>query len=168
MINKKLNVHIDVNLEEQKWSNYLILLNDKYSLEELVVYTLEGLSLNVKSVEISLILTNDNVIRKYNAKFRDKDSSTNVLSFPAESPVVKQNGFISEYLFLGDILFSFETIKKEALTRNISIIDHFIHLFIHSLLHLLGFNHNSEEEAKIMEKLEVEILHKFGIDSPYE
>ena len=70
-------------------------------------------------------------------------------------------------VFLGDIIFSIETILSEAKINNISLIDHLIHLFIHGLLHLLGYDHKIEDEARDMENLEITILEQLSIPNPY-
>ena len=99
-----------------------------------------------------------------NKQFRNINKPTNVLSFPS------LNNSTSNFkeVFLGDIIFSIETILSEAKINNISIIDHLIHLFIHGLLHLLGYDHKTEDEARDMENLEITILEQLSIPNPYE
>ena len=69
--------------------------------------------------------------------------------------------------FLGDVIFSSETIANEANQENKSIENHLIHLFIHSVLHLLGYDHETNDKALIMESLEIKILNNLNIDNPY-
>jgi probable rRNA maturation factor len=71
-------------------------------------------------------------------------------------------------MYLGDVAFCYSKIKQEAADQNISFKDHFIHLFVHSILHLLGFDHDNEEDADVMESLEVDILKDLFIASPYD
>ncbi len=92
--------------------------------------------------------------------FLNKNSATNVLSFPSKH-------LANDILFLGDIIFSIETILKEAKIDNKSAGNHLIHLFIHAVLHLLGYDHETEEKAKKMENLEIKILGSLKIDNPY-
>ena len=92
--------------------------------------------------------------------FRKKNSATNVLSFPS-------NDKFDNILFLGDIIFSIESIKREANRDNKSVENHLTHLFIHAVLHLLGYDHETEEQAEKMENLEIEILSNLQIDNPY-
>ena len=109
---------------------------------------------------ISLFFSGDRKIIELNYKFRKLNSVTNILTFP--SLTNSKNTF-----FLGDIIFSNETICKEAKRNNKSVNNHLTHLFVHGILHLLGYDHQTEEEAKKMENLEIEILGKLGIASPY-
>ena len=84
-----------------------------------------------------------------------------MLSFPS-------NNKYNDTLFLGDIIFSIETILKEAKRDNKSVENHLIHLFIHAVLHLLGYDHITEEKAEKMENLEIQILSNLQIDNPYK
>ena len=113
---------------------------------------------------ISIMFSGDKKVMELNNQFRKINKPTNVLSFPSSinSPTNFKN------IFLGDIIFSIETIISEAKTNNKSTIDHLIHLFIHGLLHLLGYDHKTEDEARIMENLEICILNKLSIANPYE
>lgn len=123
-----------------------------------------------KLIELSALLTDDNEIKELNHKFRGKNKATNVLSFPNQ--VIKE-GKISDlvieegYLYLGDIAFSLETMAKEAQLENKKLIDHYSHLMIHSLLHLIGFDHKKHEDAIQMQQLEIALLSRIGVKSPY-
>lgn len=117
--------------------------------------------------EISLLLTNDNEIRKLNKRYRKKNTPTNVLSFPACCAPLSVSG-VDTPLILGDIIIALETLVCESAANGIPLEDHFSHLFAHGLLHLLGFNHAQETEALAMERLEGKILADMGIKNPYE
>ena len=97
--------------------------------------------------EISILLTNDNFIQKLNAKYRKMDKPTNVLSFPMDDDVMR-----------GDIIISYETIKKEAELENKNIKDHLALMVTHGTLHLAGYDHIKDEEAEEMEAMERKIL----------
>lgn len=112
--------------------------------------------------ELSLVFTNDKEMQKLNFKWRHKNKTTNVLSFPCT------NTFDQPNEMLGDIVFSYETIKKEAIEKNISFRDHFIHLFVHGFLHLMGYDHQETKEAEQMEQLEINILERLSIQNPYQ
>ena len=125
------------------------------------IYERTGLiSSNSKNL-ISISFSEDKKIKELNNCFRQKKSATNVLSFPS-------NNIFKNQLFLGDIIFSIETIQREANRDNKSVANHLIHLFIHAVLHLLGYNHETEQQAKKMEDLEIEILRNLKIDNPYK
>ena len=112
--------------------------------------------------ELSLLLTDDKRIRIVNRDWRGFDKATNVLSFPAAPP-----DRIATSPILGDIVVAYETVEREALSEGKSLGDHFSHLVIHGLLHLLGEDHESDAEAERMEGLEVAALARLGIADPY-
>ncbi len=112
--------------------------------------------------ELSLLFTNDASIRKLNGEWRDKDKPTNVLSFPGSDPVDDRYGPL-----LGDIVFGFETISSEARDMGVDFSDHLSHLTVHGLLHLFDYDHQTDEEAELMEGLEKTILASLSIDDPY-
>jgi probable rRNA maturation factor len=110
--------------------------------------------------EVTVLLTDDAEMRDLNRAWRGKDASTNVLSFPAEDKPAGPGP-------LGDIVLAYETIRNEARNTDIPLADHVSHLVIHGLLHLLGFDHISDEEAERMETLEKAALATLGIADPY-
>lgn len=115
--------------------------------------------------ELSVTLTDDAHIQPLNATYRGKDAPTNILSFAPELPP-KANS--DGYIHLGDLVISLETLKKESLELNRKYDYHFIHLLIHGLLHLLGYDHEDEQSALIMEEKEEELLAMHHIPSPYK
>ncbi|WP_040638312.1 rRNA maturation RNase YbeY [Microvirga lotononidis] len=112
--------------------------------------------------EASVMLTDDAQIRELNRTWRGKDKPTNVLSFPApEQPGA--NG----PRHLGDIALAYETLVRESEEESKELSHHFAHLIVHGVLHLLGYDHEVESEAEIMEGLEVKALATLGIADPY-
>ena len=124
------------------------------------IYEQIGFVYNNSKTLISISFSGDKKIMELNSCFRKKKSATNVLSFPS-------NNKFNNTLFLGDIIFSIETILKEAKRDNKTVENHLIHLFVHAVLHLLGYEHETEEQAKKMENLEIKILSNLQIDNPY-
>ena len=118
-----------------------------------------------KKYYLSVLLTDDNRIKEINKKYRKINKSTNVLSFPQndERFVTKKTSKI----ILGDIVISLEKIINESRLQNKNLSDHLSHMVVHSLLHLLGFNHEKVKDFKIMKKKEINILSKLSISSPY-
>lgn len=125
-----------------------------------------------RSFEIGVILTDDTNIKTLNKNYRGKNKPTNVLSFPQ----LNLQNFrrtsldifpVSSEIPLGDILLAFQTIQRECLEQGKSLEDHVIHLITHGTLHLLGYDHMRQAEAKAMEKLECDILESLGYPDPY-
>lgn len=110
---------------------------------------------------VCVLFTDDNEVRKLNADYRGKDRPTNVLAFTAG------DGLSPEHDYLGDIAIAFETCRGEAAERRISLRDHAAHLLIHGMLHLMGYDHDSDETATAMERREAEILAVLGVPDPY-
>ncbi len=123
-----------------------------------------------KRVELSLLLTGDSKIIELNRHFRYKDQTTNVLSFPSfEVQPFRWKSIAAAKApqYLGDIAMSYSVLEKESLERNISLQDHYTHLLVHSVLHLLGFDHIEKQQEEEMMIIEVAILKHFGINNPY-
>lgn len=113
--------------------------------------------------ELSLLLTSDVEIRALNQEWRGKDGPTNVLSFPMEPPSTPDG----HARLLGDVAMAAETVRREAFESDRTVAQHAAHLVVHGVLHLLGFDHLSEEDAVCMEALEVRALESLGIPNPY-
>ena len=122
------------------------------------------------AIEISVRLTSDDEVRQLNAQYRGKDKPTNVLSFPMIQPdlldTVTQNSDDGEVL-LGDIVLAHGVCAVEAAEKGIGIADHLTHLIVHGTLHLLGYDHQADDEAEGMEALECAVLAGLGIVDPY-
>ncbi len=112
--------------------------------------------------EVSLCLTDDAGLRALNARWRGINEPTNVLSFPA-AQAERPNGTP----MLGDIALAFETLAREAGESGAPLADHYRHLVAHGFLHLIGYDHQSDEEAERMEELEKRILARLGVADPY-
>ena len=117
---------------------------------------------DILKLDLEVSFCKEKQIRALNKKFRGKDAATNVLSFPDEEQKLLSNQCIGELLICQNIL------EKEALDQEKTTFDHFIHLMIHSMLHILGYGHEDENDAILMETKEVEFLSKIGIKDPYK
>jgi probable rRNA maturation factor len=121
-------------------------------------------------VEISVRLTTDDEVHALNKQYRGKDKPTNVLSFPMVQSdlldTVSQNSDDGE-LLLGDIVLAYGVCAAEAAERGISTADHATHLLVHGTLHLLGYDHMTDDEAESMEEIERQALASLGIADPY-
>lgn len=114
-------------------------------------------------IELSLLFINDASIQEINTKWREMDKPTNVLSFPTKD--LRHDD--TPLPLLGDIIFAYETIKREAEEQNKSFDAHLSHLMVHGYLHLLGFDHVENEDAEHMELTETRILASIGLSNPY-
>jgi probable rRNA maturation factor len=112
--------------------------------------------------QASVMLADDAEMRRLNAQFRNKDKATNVLSFPSGQPEEERGP-----LMLGDIAIGFETVRTEAARDGKTMQNHLVHLLVHGLLHLIGYDHLTPDEAEEMEALEVGILATLDIPDPY-
>jgi probable rRNA maturation factor len=108
------------------------------------------------------VFTDDASVRVLNRQYRGQDRATNVLSFPAAPLHPGRLGPL-----LGDIVMARETIAAESAAAGLDFADHLTHLMIHGFLHLVGHDHESDDEAAIMERLETAILGRLGIADPY-
>jgi probable rRNA maturation factor len=116
----------------------------------------------VEGAELSLVFTDDEHVRVLNRQYRGKDSPTNVLSFPGAADKPGAYGPL-----LGDIVVAEETVAREASDQSLSFDDHLVHLVVHGFLHLLGYDHEDDAEAAVMEGMETQILAGLGIADPY-
>ncbi len=112
-------------------------------------------------VEISVLITSADAIQLLNRDYRDKDAPTNVLSFPSGMPE------LDSVQALGDIVFCAEVVHSEAEAQLKAPLDHWAHLIVHGTLHLLGLDHETDQDADAMEAAEIQILSASGIKNPY-
>ncbi len=144
---------IDVIIEDEAWKEALP------DAGALAAACLEAAAASDPAAagEVALLMTGDAAMQDLNSRFRGKDAPTNVLSFPADGVAG----------FLGDIALARETCIREAAERNISLRNHAAHLIVHGILHLIGYDHQSDAEADAMESRETEILGAMGAPDPY-
>lgn len=114
-----------------------------------------------QEAELTVRIVGREESRELNSRYRSKDCATNVLSFPAGLP----EGI--DLPLLGDIVVCAPLVADEAAQQGKSLSDHWAHLVIHGVLHLLGYDHVQEAEALEMEALETDVLAGLGIDDPY-
>jgi probable rRNA maturation factor len=136
--------------------NNQILLNISNDIDEFIAY------FSVEKIDVEVSFCTAEQIKDLNYKFRKKDYETNVLSFPAESSIGIQNACC------GEVIICYEVLNNEAIESSKNITNHFKHLLIHSLLHLLGYEHDKENDAILMESEEIKFLSKIGISDPYK
>ena len=159
---------VDLIIEDTRWKTLNLFSIANAAFKE----TLSELDLRSENFVCSVLACNSEKIKGLNAQFRGKNNSTNVLSFPLKAEKYDTKGSLkfkanADLLELGDIAIAYEVCKKEANVSKIKFEDHVYHLIIHSVLHLLGYDHEEEKNATEMEKIEVQVLANLGISNPY-
>lgn len=125
------------------------------------MWALAVLKGRLESAEVVIRVVDEEESQRLNRDFRDKDKATNVLSFPFEVPAQVESTHI------GDLVICAPVVIREAAEQQKPAADHWAHMVVHGLLHLLGYDHQDEEEAEEMESLERVILGSMGITDPY-
>jgi probable rRNA maturation factor len=125
-----------------------------------------SLNVSIGEAELAVMLTDDAGIRTLNNNWRGVDKPTNVLSFPALQPTGR-GGPDDAPRMLGDIAIAYETTRKEADDEQKPFDHHLSHLAVHGFLHLIGYDHEDDDDAEAMEALEQEILAQLGIPDPF-
>jgi len=144
----------DIRIADPAWESWQ---NDLDAFVSNVLTTASGET--GQGGQIDLLLTGDDEIHELNRQWRDKDKPTDILSFPSDE--------FAEPGFLGDIAISMGVMTRDAEKMKKDPKDHFSHLLVHGYLHLLGYDHQVDDEADEMEGLEVRILAELGISNPY-
>jgi probable rRNA maturation factor len=168
---------VAVELQEPLWVDHIPHCQALIHRAVIASYVFAGFSTEpsssevtlISEAELSVVLANDASVQALNKEYRGKDKPTNVLSFstlddPDEADLASQRGVLP----LGDIVLSLETLILEANEQSKRLEDHFTHLLVHGVLHLLGYDHIEDDDALEMEGLEVDILNRLGVENPYE
>lgn len=160
------SILVDIIFESPLWAKSK--LSARQRVHDVLTVTWDMVPKRPKGVtpELTVTLSHDSKIQILNKHYRSKDKPTNVLSFPMFDKISDIPSGAGQ-VPLGDIIIAFETIKREAIEQNKTLPDHFTHMLIHGFLHLLGYDHMNDKDAKSMESLEIKILKKLGIDNPY-
>jgi probable rRNA maturation factor len=146
-------LEVEFDCAAPRWSDLLEHLEETANTALQVAAKHEGVS-----GVVSLLFTDDAAIQLLNARWRDQDKPTNVLSFPADARAKP---------LLGDLALALETIEREAAEQGKKVHDHTVHLLVHGFLHLIGYDHIQNEDAEVMEARECEILRELSIADPY-
>ncbi|MGE0717520.1 MAG: rRNA maturation RNase YbeY [Alphaproteobacteria bacterium] len=150
-----MTVHIAIRIEERSWR---AAVPDARALVRRAVRAALRVApaRPADDTEMTVLLADDALLHRLNRDFRGKDKPTNVLSFTAGEPGL-----------LGDVAIAWETTAAEAVAAGKPVADHLAHLVVHGTLHLLGYDHETTEDAATMEPLEVKALAGLAIADPY-
>lgn len=149
--------HIELRIESPLW--------DGQPLAEKTVRNsvlAAAAALSTADGEVSIVLTDDSVIRSLNRDWRGIDKPTNVLSFPASGATTGEGTHL-----LGDIVIAFETLERECADESREFLHHLAHLAVHGFLHLNGYDHETDRQAEEMEGLESRIMAGLNMPDPY-
>jgi len=156
-------LNVDITRQSDAWD---------LAAEEVVLRTVQTVFLETgKGLkgphELSVLLADNEFIHTLNRKYRGKDKPTNVLSFPQADLLVTDDAGLMGEVALGDVVLAIETVEEEARAQAKTFEHHLTHLVVHGVLHLLGYDHESDADAEEMEALEVEILKGMKVTNPY-
>jgi probable rRNA maturation factor len=148
---------IEVEIEAEAWT--LALPDAEAVVQTAADATLTGMApSDVETPVVCVMLTDDDTVADLNQRFRGKAGPTNVLSFPAPANPEGQ---------IGDIALAYGVCAREAAEQGKTLSQHLMHLTVHGVLHLLGYDHEDDGEAEAMEALERSILETLGVPDPY-
>jgi len=158
---------IDINISEPEWKDSFLDVDEvaRRAMTMTLKMAMLPRVLDGRQIEASIVLANDDLTQVLNREYRGKDKPTNVLSFAAleaGDPAPPDGPYP-----IGDIILAYQTIDRESKEQGKFFKDHFTHMIVHGTLHLLGYDHETEDEANIMESLEIRILEKMNIQNPY-
>lgn len=155
-------LELAVSIQDERWTDDLPGVSELVDMA--VSAALEGAE-EPGPVEVSVVLADDTFVHTLNKAYRGQDKPTNVLSFAQRDGGAMQ--VEGEPEVLGDVIVAYETTTREASEQDKPLKHHLCHLLVHGVLHLLGYDHQDDEEAGDMEGLETTILARLGIADPY-
>jgi probable rRNA maturation factor len=156
---------IDISVQDPEWK---VLGDVEQIVREAASITLTAAIMPKfaygRQLEVSIVLANDDLVQVLNREYSNKDKPTNVLTF---ATLDSEEPAIEGILNLGDVFMAYQTIARECQEQGKFLLDHVKHLTVHGVLHLLGYDHQTDEEATDMETLEIRILERLGVQNPY-
>jgi probable rRNA maturation factor len=166
----KMEPLVDTVIEDERWGKNLPPLAERAARA-----TLSELGLDPAGFAIVVMGCDDARIAALNTEFRGKPTPTNVLSWPSDERAAETPGTVPDLPDgdpddpeeLGDIAIAWETCHREAQDQAKAMDDHVTHLLVHATLHLLGYDHEDEADAALMEGTEIRVLAKLGVANPY-
>ncbi len=169
-----IGLSINIDASASAWKSAFPRLRQKIEQAAALAFTRakKPLAFKGRHFEVNILLTTDAAVKSLNHDYRGKNKPTNVLSFPQFDMHSFRKSHLESFpqkmtLPLGDVVLAHQTIRRECREQSKDIESHTIHLVIHGTLHLLGYDHMRLKDAKIMERLECDILATLGYSDPY-
>lgn len=131
--------------------------------EKLISWAELPLSDHLQTAELTVRLVDDKEMTQLNHAYRQQNKATNVLAFPSAIPA----GVELEYPLLGDVIICPSVLRAESIEQDKPLAEHWAHIIIHGVLHLLGYDHIQESDAEVMQATEIKLLAKLGFSNPY-
>ena len=160
---------VEIVIEDKRWADVAF----KQLCDRAVAATLSTFDLDPSLFTVEILACDDTRIALLNRDFRGQAKPTNVLSWPSAERAASKDGEVpilpcaNKDAELGDIAISYDTCAREAIQADKPLTDHLLHLLVHATLHLLGYDHQRDQDATLMERIEVMTLGKLGVDNPY-
>ena len=160
---------VEIVIEDERWADVAF----KQLCDRAVAAALRTFDLDPSLFTVEILACDDTRIALLNRDFRGQAKPTNVLSWPSAERAASKDGdapilpCANKDAALGDIAISYDTCVREAIQADKPLTDHLLHLLVHATLHLLGYDHQRDQDATLMERIEVKTLGKLGVDNPY-
>ena len=160
---------VEIVIEDERWADVAF----KQLCDRAVEAALSTFDLDPSLFTVEILACDDTRIALLNRDFRGQAKPTNVLSWPSAERAALKDGdapilpCANKDAELGDIAISYDTCTREAIQADKPLTDHLLHLLVHATLHLLGYDHQRDQDATLMERIEVKTLGKLGVDNPY-
>ena len=160
---------VEIVIEDERWADVAF----KQLCDRAVSAALSTFDLDPSLFTVGILACDDTRIALLNRDFRGQAKPTNVLSWPSAERAASKDGdapilpCANKDAELGDIAISYDTCALEAFQADKPLTDHLLHLLVHATLHLLGYDHQRDQDATLMERIEVKTLGKLGVDNPY-
>jgi len=160
---------VEIVIEDERWADVAF----EQLCNRAVEAALSTFDLDPSLFTVEILACDDTRIALLNRDFRGQAKPTNVLSWPSVERAASKDGdapilpCANKDTELGDIAISYDTCALEAFQADKPLTDHLLHLLVHATLHLLGYDHQRDQDATLMERIEVKTLGKLGVDNPY-
>tara|TARA_Y100000992_G_C21185853_1_gene453073 strand:+ start:170 stop:628 length:459 start_codon:yes stop_codon:yes gene_type:complete len=151
-------IKINVLIENKSWKKYI--KNPKNYLKKKIIKLENNIPFKNKKIEFSLLLSDTRFITRLNLKFRKKNKTTDILSFPSDEPLNSKKRGRKSFIYIGDIVINLSKLKINLNNKN--FVFKFDKTWVHGLAHLLGYKHKSKKDYLLMQKIENKFLRQIN------